>query len=281
MRARSSSSGASIGSGSKPGSTPNTGTSAINQSDVGRGHASAPLAVELPPDLGGDVWISTDTSRPLAVETGAGTGQSLARGPLPAVPYWFAWANFTLHPHPRAETRLNVSYNQSAWPSRFAVDERDTVPDPLARQFLLSELSSPALSVTLRQLLVLSPRLTLQGYAQLYSSYGRYHRFRLATAHDGRIGFGDLGEPLDAPESFAGWDNPDFRSASLNVNVVLRWEYRLGSTLYLVYLRSQAERGYPDAPHNPSPPYTIRPVGLGAGPTVDTFLVKWSYWWSR
>ena len=32
---------------------------------------------------------------------------------------------------------------------------------------------------------------------------------------------------------------PDTESATLNVNLVLRWEYRLGSTLFLVYTRAQ------------------------------------------
>lgn len=255
----------------------------IDQSGVDRGRAAAPLAVQFPADVGGDLWISTDASRPLAVETGAGMGRTLPRRTLPAVPSWFVWGNFTLHTHPRVETRLNVTYNQSAWPARFVED--DGAHDPLERQFLFAQLSSPALSVTLRQQLVLTPRLTLQAYAQLYSSYGRYHRFRLATAHDGRIGFGDLDAEVQDPETDTStsdwWDNPDFRTSTLNVNVVLRWEYRLGSTLYLVYSRSQSELGYPDGPDDPSPRHTILPVQLGAGPTTDTFLVKWSYWWSR
>ena len=33
--------------------------------------------------------------------------------------------------------------------------------------------------------------------------------------------------------------NPDFVQGALNVNVVLRWEYRLGSLLYVVYSRAQ------------------------------------------
>jgi hypothetical protein len=28
------------------------------------------------------------------------------------------------------------------------------------------------------------------------------------------------------------------------------------------------------------PPFTLRPHGLGTGPIVDTFLVKWSHYWA-
>jgi hypothetical protein len=45
------------------------------------------------------------------------------------------------------------------------------------------------------------------------------------------VRFQDLspGRPEDVPP-----DNDD-RQAGLNVNVIVRWEWRLGSTLYLVY----------------------------------------------
>jgi hypothetical protein len=244
---------------------------------------SAPLAVELPGDVGADAWVSTDASRPLAVEAGGTLGRSLARGPLPAVPSWSAWANLTLRPHPRIETQLNVSYGRTAWPVRWVTDGGSD--EPADRRFLLAQLSAPALSVTLRHQLVLTPRLTLQAYAQLYSSYGRYHDFRVASARRGRIALADLDTELDDPAgdptTATWWDNPDFRTTTLNVTAVLRWEYRLGSTLFLVYSRAQQELGYPDDPHDPSPPHTVRPIRLGAGPTTDTFLVKWSYRWSR
>jgi hypothetical protein len=56
--------------------------------------------------------------------------------------------------------------------------------------------------------------------------------------------------------------------------VVLRWEYRLGSTLYLVYTRNQSVLGV--APGQ-QPTSGLLPLRLGPGPTVDTFQVKWSY----
>src|SRR5262249_18571648 len=76
--------------------------------------------------------------------------------------------------------------------------------------------------------------------------------------------------PYTAPLSF----NPDIEDAALNVNVVFRWEFLLGSTLYLVYTHSQ------------SPSFTLMPgeIGnlsfgaLGRGPSADTVLLKLAYW---
>ena len=75
-------------------------------------------------------------------------------------------------------------------------------------------------------------------------------------------------QPVTAPEQLE-------RSSALNFNVVLRWEYRLGSTLYAVYARSQQG----------APTQTVKgfealsPDNLFAGPATDSILIKWSYWW--
>ena len=250
----------------------------IDQASVASGLAAAPLAVRQPGDVGGDLWATTDTSRAVALEVGGGGGWSFPRPNMPVAPSWFFWANLTVRPHARLETRLNTSWGESRWSGRWVTN--DSAANPLDRQFLFAKLSSPTLSITLRQQLVLTPRLTLQAYGQLFTSYGRYRGYRLATAHDGRVGYGDLQDEPGA-EHLSWWSNPDFRSGTLVLNMVLRWEYRLGSTLYFVYSRTQNELGITEAASEPAPPYTLRPVRLGPGPTVDTILVKWSYWWSR
>ena len=65
--------------------------------------------------------------------------------------------------------------------------------------------------------------------------------------------------------------NPDFRDVSLNVNLVLRWEYSLGSVLYLVFNRSQTLA----SPLLLDQPATLSFVPLGRVAAVDTVLLKW------
>jgi hypothetical protein len=70
---------------------------------------------------------------------------------------------------------------------------------------------------------------------------------------------------------------PDFQDAALNVNVVFRWEYRLGSTIYFVYSRSQI----PTVPLSGfTPPAMLDPGAFGHGGTSDVFLLKFSSWWA-
>ena len=74
-------------------------------------------------------------------------------------------------------------------------------------------------------------------------------------------------------------NSPDFQDAALNVNVVFRWEYRLGSTIYFVYSHSQI----PTVPvprwavHEPT---ALDPHAFGHGGTSDVFLLKFSSWWA-
>jgi len=54
---------------------------------------------------------------------------------------------------------------------------------------------------------------------------------------------------------------------------VLRWEYQLGSTLYLVYTHGAT------GPADREP--VLWPPGLSGGPATDTLLAKWTWYWSR
>ncbi|HEX8439472.1 hypothetical protein, partial [Archangium sp.] len=68
----------------------------------------------------------------------------------------------------------------------------------------------------------------------------------------------------------------DFHDVGLNLNLVLRWEYRLGSTLYVVYTHGQQRFPVADGVR---PPRTLMPQGLLAGPANDALMVKWSWYW--
>lgn len=68
-------------------------------------------------------------------------------------------------------------------------------------------------------------------------------------------------------------DNPDFNIRSLRGNAVMRWEFRPGSTLFLVWqqTRESNERtGIFDAGNDFSE--------LIQSPSSHTILVKFSYW---
>lgn len=80
-----------------------------------------------------------------------------------------------------------------------------------------------ALDFTLRSTITLTPTLSVQLYSQLFAARGRYDRFQL---HQDRDNLAD----------FNGYPKRDeFSFSSLQSNVVLRWEYRPGSSLFVVW----------------------------------------------
>jgi hypothetical protein len=212
-----------------------------------------------------ECFVSTDRSKPVWAEVGAGWGRSLGEGPFGAKEGYGVSGKIAFRPQARLETGLDVRVSDDAWPARF-------VDEPVEGTYLLADLRAPSLSLTLRQQVLLAPRLTLQAYAQLFTAHGTYGPFYEATARGGKVRFEDL-RPAAPPVA-----SEDFREGALHVNVVLRWEYRLGATLFLVYSRDQAERAWPD--DGSAPPATLAPRRFGGGPVTDTILIKWTSLWS-
>jgi hypothetical protein len=141
--------------------------------------------------------------------------------------------------------------------------------------YLFGNLSARAFGTTLRATYTFTPRLTLQTYGQILLATGHYTDFSIFQAPGGAPG---AVVRLDALTPYTGGftENPDFTGGVLNVNVVFRWEYQLGSTAYLVYTRSQS----PDVTLAPGEVPHIRFSTVGTAPAVDVILLKLSYWWS-
>lgn len=131
-----------------------------------------------------------------------------------------------------------------------------------------------SLGLTLRSTYTFTPELSFQVYAQLFLESARYTELSTAPA----AGKGGARRPLPAhlrPARSRGFPNPNFEGGTLNGNLVLRWEYRLGLTLYFVYTHAQSRSLTP-------------PLLDGAGldfrhiaprPAEDALLFKASYWW--
>jgi len=139
-------------------------------------------------------------------------------------------------------------------------------------QLLFGKLRAQAYGATVRATYTFAPRLTLQTYGQLLLASGHYRDCSsfAATGPRAAVHLRDL-VPLAAPLGL----NPDFQEGVLNLNVVLRWEYRLGSTLFFVYTRAQA----PTVTLAPGEPSSLSFGSVRRAPATDIFLVKLSYWW--
>ena len=162
------------------------------------------------------------------------------------------------------------------------------VTDPMTAgddDYVFGKLTAKSVSATLRATYTFTPQLTLQAYGQAFLASGHYGELKQqALPTTPPSGTTVTLRTLDGATAFtptpAGSNPADFQDAAINVNVVFRWEYRLGSTLYLVYTHSQI----PTVPGVPTgtvmPPATLSTQAFGHGESSDVFLLKFSYWWA-
>lgn len=157
-------------------------------------------------------------------------------------------------------------------------------------RYVVGDVKQTTAALTTRLDLSFTPRLSLQLYAQPFLSSATYRRFgEVADAHasaarnrvtrfepnplsfatDGRVGVQRGGNAYD-------FEDPDFGLNELRTNSVLRWEYRPGSTLFLVWSHGrtgEVESGAFDLRRQ------TRELSETRGDHV--FLLKLSHWLGR
>ncbi|HEX2094709.1 MAG TPA: DUF5916 domain-containing protein, partial [Longimicrobiaceae bacterium] len=210
---------------------------------------------------------------------------------------WNVNSSLTWRASGRSELSLRPSYsrNVSAWQYVSVQSAPDGRP-----HYLFSELDQTTTSLTTRLSYTFTPNLSLQFYAQPFLSAGDADGFRevvltgdgrrVADASRFRGRFRSLGglalrdgvysaDTDGDTEDNLRFEDPDFNIKELRTNTVLRWEYRPGSTLFVVwsqgrqnYIRDGSFRLQRDA---------RRLFGFDddfAVPSTNVLLVKVNYW---
>ena len=139
--------------------------------------------------------------------------------------------------------------------------------DALGTHYTFAHLNQKTASLTGRVDYTLSTALTVQLYAQPFLSKGTYSNLRELTADPKAAAFDDRYKPYAAPAD--GVNKKVFNSTA-----VLRWEYRPGSTLFIVWTQGRYDQV--GAEGSRSMGGELRDL-FGLRPD-NTFLVKASYW---
>ena len=142
----------------------------------------------------------------------------------------------------------------------------DTI-SPFATHYTFAHLNLKELSLTGRVDYTLSTALTLQLYAQPFVSKGTYSNMRELADDPKAAAFDDRYKPYAAPAD-------GVNKRVFNSTAVLRWEYRPGSTLFVVWTQGRYDRA--GAEGSRSMGGELRNL-FGLHPD-NTFLVKASYW---
>ena len=154
--------------------------------------------------------------------------------------------------------RYSWDYNDAQW-----IENLDVNADGEDDEFVYGTLDSQTLDLTTRANILFSRDLSVEVYVQPFISAGRYAHFKA----------------LERPRSYSFVEHPgpekspDFRNRSLHSNAVLRWEYKPGSTLFIVWSQFRDDESEVGAFR---PGHNLRRSFIDEGTNI--FLVKLNYW---
>lgn len=201
---------------------------------------------------------------------------------VPGLSTWYnrrdggASFNYGLNPYinlrvaSRLSGQVGLTYQKNIddrqWIRNFGVAGHDTT------HYTVGHLAQQTLNLNTRINFTASPTLSVQFYASPFVSVGEYSDWREVTAPR-HAQYAERYRPFSAGGDPG--DN-DFNFKQFRSNLVMRWEYRPGSTLFLVWGqgREQADRdlgnfgGFRDYQN------------LFSSHPANTFLIKASYWFS-
>ena len=194
-----------------------------------------------------------------------------------------AAANVTVRPVNAFNFSVNAFYERNVDDLQYV----DTAHPAEGARYLLGRLDQETLGLTFRANLFITPDLSIQYYGSPFVSNGSYGQFKRATSPradayaDRFYRFADS-EIAYLPEVNAyrvneggttyAFRNPDFDFRQFRSNLVARWEFKPGSSLYVVWSQDRTDEnafgkslaGSLDA--------------LRLAPAANVFLVKLTYW---
>jgi hypothetical protein len=222
-----------------------TALSAHAQTDDDRLTRGGPVA-RRPAGFSLSQWISTDQRKSYSLNLELGYSRNGRGG-------WgvFPSLGLTVRPSPALEVSLDPSYRRISALAQYVA----TVADPLATRtfgarYVFSDLNQTTLSMDTRVSWTFTPRMSVQLFLQPFLASGAYSGFKelhhpRAWAWDvygrdeGSVqragGVVTVDPDGGGPAPSFSLPDPDFTIRSLRGNAVLRWEYRPGSTIYLVW----------------------------------------------
>ncbi len=158
----------------------------------------------------------------------------------------------SIRPGSRWELSVDPRYSRGVAPRQFITSLSANAPATFGRRYVFSYVDRSEMAARIRLNYALTPDLTLETYAEPFASSGRFFDFgELAAARSRDLRtYGTDGTTItrasngsysvtDGSESFT-LANRDFDVHSFRSNTVLRWEWRPGSTLFLVWQQNRS-----------------------------------------
>jgi hypothetical protein len=196
--------------------------------------------------------------------------------------------SFSIRPAPAWQISINPEYERERSNRQFVTQIDGGRDETFGRRYIFGHIERSTVSMQVRLSFTFKPDLNLDFYAEPFAASGRYERLgelSAARVRDLRW-YGEAPETTFARSGSGDWlitdgasdfivSNRDFDVQSFRSNLVLRWEWRPGSTLYLVW---QQDRSKEEA--------TRRSAGLRSmfgsltAPGDNILALKTTFWFS-
>ena len=180
----------------------------------------------------------------------------------------------------------NMYDSWANWPDYAATEDLQTG----LNDYIMAEMDQNTISATLRLDLTLTPNLSIQYYGSPFITAGKYYNFKKLVDPKGDTFSDRFLEYNESVQSYNSEDemweidydndgiinyeisNLDFNYKQFNSNLVLRWEYKTGSALYLVW-----SQGVSDSVENGTYNYSKDLKNLFKSNIENVVLLKFSY----
>jgi hypothetical protein len=191
----------------------------------------------------------------------------------------------SMRPGPRWQFTVSPFYDRVTEPQQYVSTLSGGRPVTFDNRYVFAFIDRSTASMEFRLGLTLRPDLNLDVYAEPFAASGHYYDYGelLAPGSRERLSYGTSGTVLsvnadgsqvvNAGGSTLTLRNRDFNTLSFRSNVVLRWEWRAGSTLYVVWQQDRAGSEVLGSRVNINDAF--RSV---TAPGSNIFLVKTSFW---
>ncbi|MGA8807786.1 MAG: DUF5916 domain-containing protein, partial [Thermoanaerobaculia bacterium] len=175
-----------------------------------------------------------------------------------------AGISLNVRPMPNLQLSVGPTYTRSRDHTAYLATIDDAAATKtFGRRYVFGDLEQRSFDLSTRADWTINARLSFQLYLQPFVASGDYHDYHsLVTARTRDF------EPYTRPLA-----NPDFNFRSVRGSAVVRWEFRPGSAMYVVWNENRAD---------------VAPIGdfsfrrdlraIPNAPSHDVFLVKVSYW---
>ncbi|HYH05528.1 MAG TPA: DUF5916 domain-containing protein [Thermoanaerobaculia bacterium] len=193
------------------------------------------------------------------------------------------WLSLTYRPTPAIRLSLTPRYNNLHENAQYVTTIDDTGYAPTyGKRYVFATLNQKTLDIGIRTEWTMSSRLSLQLFVQPFVASGDYLGFKYLTRartdeftplHSMQYDAEANSYRGGAGASSLSFGNPNFNFRSVRGSAVVRYEFRPGSAMYVVWNENRAD---------------VAPVGdfkmgrdfsaLPHAPSQDVFLVKFSYW---